>query len=88
MLTKKVTVVNPEGLHLRPVGVLAKAVKAYPESEVLIRFAGKEINAGAVMQLMTAGIKMGAEVELAVSGGDEQAVLDELVSLFESGFNK
>jgi phosphocarrier protein len=88
MVTKKVTVVNPEGLHLRPVGVLAKAAKAHPESEILVRSADKEINAGAVMQLMAAGIKMGAEVELAVSGGDEQAVLDEIVSLFESGFKK
>ena len=49
---------------------------------------GKDIKAKAVMQIMSAGIKKGTEVELVVTGGDEQAVLDEFVKLFEDGFGE
>ena len=49
---------------------------------------GKEIKAKAVMQIMAAGIKKGTEVELVVNGGDEQAVLDEFVKMFEDGFGE
>ena len=49
---------------------------------------GKDIKAKAVMQIMAAGIKKGTEVELVVTGGDEQAVLDEFVKLFEDGFGE
>ena len=31
MVTKKVTVVNKEGLHMRPAGELVKVVKSYPD---------------------------------------------------------
>ena len=49
---------------------------------------GKEIKAKAVMQIMAAGIKKGTDVELTVSGGNEQAVLDEFVKMFEDGFGE
>ena len=49
---------------------------------------GKDINAKAVMQIMAAGIKKGTEVEIVVTGGDEQSVLDEFVKMFEDGFGE
>ena len=66
MVSKKVTIVNAEGMHMRPAGLIAKAV----------------------MQIMAAGLKKGTEVEICVSGGDEQAVLDELAGMFEDGFGE
>ena len=73
---------------MRPAGSLAKAAKERPESEIVIKAKGREIKAKSVMQIMTAGIKKGDNVELVVSGGDEQAVLDELVKMFEDGFTE
>ena len=88
MVSKVVTVVNAEGMHMRPAGLIAKAVKEHPDSEVIMKANGKEIKAKAVMQIMAAGIKQGTEVELVVNGTDEQAVLDELVKMFEDGFGE
>lgn len=49
---------------------------------------GKDIKAKAVMHIMAAGIKKGTEVELVVTVGDEQTVLDEFVKMFEDGFGE
>lgn len=88
MVSKVVTVVNAEGMHMRPAGMIAKTVKAHPDSEVIMKVNGNDIKAKAVMQIMAAGIKKGTEVELVVTGADEQAVLDELVQMFEDGFGE
>ena len=66
-------------MHMRPAGIIAKLAKEHPDSEVIMKANGKDIKAKAVMQIMAAGIKKGTEVELVVTGGNEQAVLDEFV---------
>lgn len=88
MVSKTVIVRNEEGMHMRPAGMIAKAAKAYPDSDIIMKANGKDIKAKAVMQIMAAGIKKGTEVELVVTGGDEQAVLDEMVKMFEDGFGE
>lgn len=88
MASQVVKVINAEGIHMRPAGFIAKAVKAHPESEVIMKANGKDIKAKAVMQIMAAGIKNGTDVEIVVNGGDEQAVLGELVKMFEEGFGE
>lgn len=88
MVTKKVTVVNEQGLHMRPAGVLAKLVKEYPDCEVTLSANGKQVKAKAPMQIMAACIKKGCEVEIACDGTDEQAALNEIVALFADGFGE
>lgn len=88
MLSKTVTVINAEGMHMRPAGIIAKAAKEHADSEVVLKANGKEIKAKAVMQIMAAGIKKGTDVEITVNGGDEQSVLDEFVQMFENGFGE
>ena len=55
MASQVVKVINAEGIHMRPAGLIAKAVKAHPESEVIMKANGKDIKAKAVMQIMAAG---------------------------------
>ena len=88
MVSKKVTVVNAEGMHMRPAGMIAKAAKAHTDSEIIMKANGKDIKATAVMQLMAAGIKRGAIVEITADGDNEQAALDKAAELFESGFGE
>lgn len=88
MTTRKVTVISQEGLHMRPAGLFSKAAKAHDECEVTVRFKGNEINAKSVMRIMMAGINNGSEIEIAVDGGDEQAVLDELCTMIETDFGR
>lgn len=88
MVSKKVTVINEQGLHMRPAGILAKAVKAYPDCDVTLNANGKTVKAKAAMQIMSACIKCGNEVEIVCSGANEQAVLDEITAMFENGFGE
>lgn len=88
MVTKTVKVVNEQGLHMRPAGILSKAVAAHKECKVTLNVGGKSVNAKAVMQIMAAGIKCGTEVEIVCDGADEQAVLDEIAGMFENGFGE
>lgn len=88
MVSKKVVVINEQGMHMRPAGVLAKAVKAHAGCEVTLTANGKTVKAKAPMAIMSACIKKGNEVEIAADGADEEAVLAEIVKMFEEGFGE
>ena len=88
MVSKTVTVINAEGMHMRPAGIIAKAAKAHPDCEIIMKVGDKTIKATAEMQIMAAGIKKGTNVEIIVNGGDEQSVLQEFVGMFEDGFGE
>lgn len=80
MVSKKVTVTNPEGLHMRPAGVFTKEMAKF-ESDVTIEFGGKDFNGKSIMNVIAACIKCGSEIEIKCSGADEQAALDKAVEL-------
>ena len=88
MVSKVVKVKNEQGLHMRPAGILAKAVKAHPDCEVTLNANGKTVKAKAPMQIMSACMKKGCEVEIVCDGGEEQAVLNEIAEMFENGFGE
>ena len=88
MTTKTVNVINEQGMHMRPAGLLAKAAAAHKECSVTLNVNGKSVNAKAVMQIMSACIKCGNTVEIVCDGVDETAVLDEIAGMFESGFGE
>ena len=88
MVSKKVIVINEQGMHMRPAGILAKAVKAHPDCEVTLQANGKTVKAKAPMQIMSACMKKGCEGEIVCNGAEEQAALDEVVALFEDGFGE
>ena len=80
MVTKTVTVVNEQGLHMRPAGQLAAEMKKFPGCTITIASGDKTAKATAVMQIMAA--------EITADGDNEQAALDKAVELFESGFGE
>lgn len=88
MVTKTVTVVNEQGLHMRPAGQLAAEMKKFPGCTITIASGDKTTKATAVMQIMAAGLKKGSIVEITADGDNEQAALDKAVELFESGFGE
>ncbi len=87
MVTAKVKVVNPQGLHMRPAHVFVGGVKNF-SSDVTIIFKGTSVNAKSIMQVMLAGITQGSEIEVCCEGADEQEALDEAVRLIESGLGE
>lgn len=76
MVTGKVILTAPTGLHARPAGDLVKLVKGFTASAVKISVPGRSVNAASMLSLLSLGIKCGTELEISVEGGDEQHVLD------------
>ena len=78
MVSKKVKVVNPSGLHLRPAGVLSQTAMKF-KSRTLIECGEKHIVAKSVLNVMAAGIKCGTEITVACDGPDEEEALKTMM---------
>lgn len=87
MLSKTLTVVNPSGLHLRPAGVLSQTAMKF-KSDITIEYGEKKIVAKSVLNVMAAGIKSGAEIQLICSGEDEEVAMAAMVEAIESGLGE
>ena len=82
MVSKKFVIENEQGLHMRPAGVLAKAVTKF-ESDVTIVFEDKKINAKSLLNIIGACIKCGSEIELVCEGPDEEAALAHATDVYK-----
>lgn len=88
MVSQKVRIKNPTGLHLRPAGVLCKTAIDY-SSVVTFKYGGENIaNAKSVLSVLGACIKSGDEIELICEGEDEEKALKDMVALIESGLGE
>ena len=87
MISKRLTVVNPSGLHLRPAGVLSQAAMKF-KCDVIIECGDKKIVAKSVLNVMAAGIKSGTEINLICDGEDEEEALKTLSEAIESGLGE
>lgn len=87
MVSKKIMVHNPSGLHARPAGMLAKAAGGC-KSEVTIVYGEKRIAAKSILKIMSAAIKCGSEIELQCEGENEKEDLNMLAGMIESGLGE
>ena len=55
------------------------------QSNIDILFNGKKVNGKSIMQVMTACIKCGAEIEIQCSGSDEEEMLNAAGEMIQSG---
>ena len=88
MVSQKVTITNPTGLHLRPAGILCKEAMQY-KSLITFRFGDDNTaNAKSVLSVLGACIKCGDEIEFVCEGEDEDKALAALVAVVESGLGE
>lgn len=87
MVSQKVTITNEQGMHMRPAGLLAKAMTKY-ESDITIIFNGNRINAKSLMNIIGACIKCGSEIEIQCEGTDEKEALAEAIQLIQEGLGE
>lgn len=87
MVSEKVIIKNPTGLHLRPAGVLCKEAMQF-KSLITFNFRGGTANAKSVLSVLGACIKSGTEIELVCEGEDEELALKTLVDAIESGLGE
>ncbi len=87
MVTKKITIKNPTGLHLRPAGILCKEAMKY-RCSVTFGFRNGTYNAKSVLGILGACVKCGDEIELICKGEDEDEALEALEGAIRSGLGE
>lgn len=91
MYTKQTVLVNPSGMHARPASDFVASAKTFA-SKVFVRnldVTGAEpVNAKSILSILTLGMAKGTHVEVSAEGCDEQAAVEKLIALIESGFGE
>ena len=87
MVSQKVTIINPTGLHLRPAGALCKEALRH-QCSVKFRFDNLTANAKSVLSVLGACVKCGDEILFICDGPDEETALADMVALVESGLGE
>ena len=87
MISKKVTVRNITGLHLKPAAYFCKEAMKY-KSQITFQFDNTTANAKSVLSVLGACVKCGDEIELICDGIDEEEALASLVQAVEDGLGE
>ena len=87
MVSQKVVIKNPTGLHLRPAGTFCKAAIQF-ESKITVQKITKNenvtANAKSVLSVLGACIKDRDEIEIICEGEDEEEALEEMIRVVEN----
>lgn len=84
MVSKKMVIKNPAGLHLRPISVLCNRSIDF-KATITLKIGNKSVNAKSVIGVLSACVKHGDEIELICEGTDEEEALDMLSNMIDSG---
>lgn len=87
MVSQRVMIKNPTGLHLRPAGILCKEAMQF-KAHITFRYRENTANAKSVLSVLGACIKSGDEIELVCEGDDETEALESLVAAIEGGLGE
>lgn len=87
MVSRKVVIKNPTGLHLRPAGILCKEAMQF-HALITFKFRDSTANAKSVLSVLGACVKCGDEIELICEGEDENEALEFLVNAIEDGLGE
>ncbi len=87
MKTCEIMITNASGLHARPATFFIQKANFY-KSTILIEKDNRKVNAKSLLGVLSLGIAKGMTVTLTAEGQDEDAAIEGLVSLINSGFNE
>lgn len=87
MVSKKVVIKNPTGLHLRPAGILCNEAVKY-KSRVCFKYGDNEANAKSVLSVLGACVRSGTELEFICEGEDEDAAMAGITAAVENGLGE
>ena len=85
MYTQEVTVKNEVGLHARPATYFIQKANEF-KCGIWVEKDERRVNAKSLLGVLSLGIVGGAAINIIADGADEQAAVDALVELVESGF--
>lgn len=87
MVSQKVKIHNPTGLHLRPAGIFCNTANSFG-CKVTFDYEGNTANAKSVLGVLGACIKKGDEIVIHCDGNGEEEALKAMVEAVESGLGE
>ena len=91
MVVKRVTIMNPSGLHARPASEFIATAKQFSSHITIAKIDDENtapVNAKSIVMLLTLGLTQGSTAEIVAEGEDEEAAVRELTSQILSGFGE
>ena len=85
MYVKEVLVQNQVGLHARPATFFIQKANEF-KSAIWVEKEERRVNAKSLLGVLSLGIVGGTDIRITADGNDEEAAVDALVALVESGF--
>ena len=91
MVSQKVKILNPSGLHLKTATVLSNSILKY---DALVQFQYEKnnvkgtVNLKSLLSIGAAGVRQGQEIEITCEGKDEKEALRAAVQAVESGLGE
>jgi len=87
MINKNITIINKLGLHARAAAKLITIASKF-ESSIEIECKGNKVNGKSIMGVMMLAASKGTDIELIISGNDEQQALESLSTLINNRFDE
>ncbi len=87
MIRQPVTIINKLGLHARAAAKLVATASEF-ESSIQIVKEDREVDAKAIMPVMMLAASKGTQIELVISGADEDQARDRLLELINDYFGE
>jgi phosphocarrier protein HPr len=87
MTTQSVTVVNQLGLHARAAARFVHLATRF-QSQIRVGHGARIMDGKSIMGILLLAAARGTEITLMASGPDEQAAIEALVQLVQSGFGE
>jgi phosphocarrier protein HPr len=81
----KTRILNDEGLHARPAGILVKAANGF-QSKIDLSYNGKTVNGKSLLSIMSLGLTKDAEFAIKAEGSDAERAVEALKLLVENKF--
>lgn len=91
MVSQKVKIINPSGLHLETATALSNSVLKY---DARLQFTYKKnnvkgiVNLKSILNIVAAGVVQGQEIEITSEGPDEKEALAAAVEAVEKGLGE
>lgn len=85
MFSKEVQVQNQVGLHARPATFFIQKANEF-KSSIWVEKEDRRVNAKSLLGVLSLGIVGGTTIRVIADGADEEAAVNALVALVDSGF--
>ena len=85
MYVKEVMVQNQVGLHARPATFFIQKANEFMSS-IWVEKEERRVNAKSLLGVLSLGIVGGTNIKVIADGADEEAAVESLIKLVQSGF--